>query len=188
MDFAKAWLKERGRYLENYFPKSWTSNPDIFLWIAKECPTAHNLRSFQFASEELRSDKAFWLKALDLDPMLFKATPDELKNDLDLQMLVYSKISDKEKLAELGIKNTDGKQIREYVEEAMKAHAGLMAFLCCVAHTNPSHHPIALLNQGSTTSIAYYRSVTAYLGVPTGLKLECIRRCADNFCRLDSSN
>jgi hypothetical protein len=79
LDFAKAWLQHGGSYLKENFPATWSSDPDLFLWIAKECPIANRLESFQCASETLRSDKSFLLKAMEIDPMLLEAATSELQ-------------------------------------------------------------------------------------------------------------
>jgi hypothetical protein len=181
LEFSKAWLQHGGSYLKEDFPAAWSSDPDLFLWIAKECPNANCLQAFQCSTETLRSDKSFMMKALDLDPWLFEAATAKLKNDIDIQMLVYShQIFENNELAleNLGIDHM-GWEIDHYAQEKMKAYDGFMSFLCCVKCDMTSEKPIALLNQGPTTSMAYYRLVAEYLEVPTGLKLKYVRQFMD---------
>jgi hypothetical protein len=187
LDFAKAWMKHDGGYLEDKFPESWKSDPDLFLWIASDCPTSNRFWCFQSASEMLRSDKAFMVQVLRMDPTLFPAATLELQEDIDLQMLVCSKISDNDELAELDLDDSDRQRVFDYAQEKMVSHEGFLSFLCCVTYGIREEQPIALLNQGPTTSTAYYQLVAEYLEVPTGLKLKCVRHCMDQIRQTDGS-
>jgi hypothetical protein len=184
---VKVWLQHGGSYPKKESPNAWKSDPDLFLWIAKHCPISNRLQSFQCSTEILRSDKSFMLNALNLDPLLFRAATPELHNNIDLQMLVYSQFFENDELEKLGIDHMARQRILDYAQENMKAHDGFMSFLYCVKCGMTSEKPIALLNQGPTTSMAYYNLVAEYLEVPTGLKLKHVRQCMDQFRRMDAS-
>jgi hypothetical protein len=84
-----------------------------------------------------------------------------------------------------GLQETSPKFSRA-MKKQMKAHDGFMSFLGCVTYGISSEHPIPLLNQGPTTSMAYYRLVEEYLELPTGLKLKHVRQSMDPFRRMDA--
>lgn len=66
----------------------------VFLMIAAYGTPKHKRESFLQASEELRGDKAFMMKVVAKDPLLFSCASTELQNDFDLGILAFSSSPD----------------------------------------------------------------------------------------------
>lgn len=85
-DVAIMWLSRGGDWLVDDFPVDFESDEELLLTVAKE-----NVSQFQNASETLKKDKVFMLKAVALDGRVIREADDSLRHDFDLVLLAFSK-------------------------------------------------------------------------------------------------
>jgi hypothetical protein len=180
MDIVEAWFSNGGAFMERAIPQTWNLDPKGFLWIAENCDEADFIQSFERAPAMLLDDKSFMMQAIKLQPKLYQAASRQLQDDIDLRMMVCSKVSTMDDLLSCGMSADVVKRTHEHIQERYKAYQGFETYRSCVSHHGTTA-PIMLMNQGPTTSVAYNSLFAEYLGVPTGEELEMVRACAEKI-------
>lgn len=178
---VRTWFQSGGPFLPNPSMESLNGDREVFLWIAKFSPEDDRygvVGSFNYASAAICSDKAFMLEAIQLNPNIFHAAHEDLRNDFDVFLTAFGGTPGKHPY----ITSDTWRRLRrggiaEFVpriEVELQKHETFVKTLLCGMSQHAgdaSSTSLALLNQGETTSLSYKRLIAAYLDVPTGKRL-----------------
>lgn len=133
------------------------------------------------------------LQALQFNPLLIKYAGPDLKNDFDLCLIAFSDRDGaqdewRRRFFDCGrIDHVDNVQQIEQFRVDVEAKLELYDVFSSVVlpaislEKNGSDCTLALLNQGSTTSIAHKKLIAEYMGVPTGKTLQQFRMASENL-------
>lgn len=128
-DTIEAWFTNGGPFL-NRFPERWQSDRQIFLWISKHCH--RDVMSLQWATMELRADKNFMTRIVDINLMCFQFASHGLRMDKDFQILPCSKVDSLFELQRCGFNRNDVRRLQAYVEQKIPATSSIyVVYLLC---------------------------------------------------------
>jgi len=184
MDVLKAWFENEGRG-HTLIPAAMKRKTEFGLLVAKYC----GLDEFaQLLPTELRSDKSFMSKVVDIDQYLGLSAAGALRQDYDFAVSVYSTEN-----AFYLLEHESPERIRflhtvlEKAEAKIDAHEGFTeAFVYGMTANAGSGCHLPMLVRDKETSVALKQHIADFLGVPkTSKELEKLRRVITN---LDSFN
>jgi len=195
--FVRAWFQGGGPFLDSGPMESLKGDREVFLWVAANFPKddpSGLVRSFEYASPALRSDKGFMLQAIEHNPNIYHACPDQLLADFDVFLTAfggtagkYPAITEESWMRLRGVIRQCGLRVEE---ELVKQETFVKTLLCGISLHHPNTTPttaLALLNQGEATALSYKRLIAEYLDVPTGKRLQMLRQASRNLaCALSS--
>lgn len=165
------------------------SDKEVFLWLSEHFPKKQGKRkrfvmSFQHASQTLKTDKAFMLKAIALNPNVYHTAPQSLKNDFDVWLLAVGGTAGQHPLIDqrkwTALRETFVTFIARVRAELQNYETYQGTFLFGMTQQQPDN-ALTLLSQGEATSLNYKRLVAEYLDVPTGKRLRMLRKAVTNL-------
>lgn len=173
----------------NRFREEWRADEEIFLSIARNCSNKKSLRtSFSAASTALCNNKKFMLRALQFNPLLIEFAG-QLINDFDLCLIVFSdQDCAREEYHRRG--GDEFRYIRRFhrdVKATLAVHETFCSVVLPAISCVESVSTLALLNQGTATSVAHKRLIAEYLGVPIGKQLRQLRLACRHLDELKAS-
>jgi hypothetical protein len=178
-DVAMAWLSKGGDWLADDFPEDFWDDEELLLTVAK-----HNWTEFDCASENLRNDKEFMLKALALDGRVIRDVSEDLRHDYDLALAAFGKdlrslqfFSGPEDF-EFMVSLTN--QVRERLEDC----SFFMREMVGSIYRRPSADEkclLPMLNQGPDTVQMYQTTLSSFLGLPHGEELAHLQETSKNL-------
>jgi hypothetical protein len=178
-DVAMAWLSRGGDWLDDDFPEAMCDDEGLFLMVAE-----HNWTEFDYASEKLKSNKEFMLKAAAKDGRVYKEVSDDLRHDFDLALVAFGN-------SRVAIQFFTGPEDFEFmvyfakrVNERLATHSAFMKqVLCSMARPAEENQEcyLPMLSQGPETSSMYKQLISSYLGIPQSRELRLLRGASQNL-------
>jgi len=183
--FLLRWF-DNGLPFHNAYPfrEEWYGDGEIFIRVAKHCRASFRRLSFQHASLSLLNNKEFMMRAVELQPSLIEyiTTSPALRYDFELRLNIFS------------FSCNHDRAVQEVEIWAEEEHAYFRAFqsevnsqlfanevftsLVLPAISLDSCCALALLNQGTSTSLGYKKLIAQFLNVPTGKQLRMLREAS----------
>ena len=164
---------------------------EVFLWMAANFPKddpAGLVKSFEYASPALRSNKGFMLQAIEHNPDVYHTVHSDLLSNFDVFLMAFGGTAGKHP----AITTESWMRLRAVIrqcglrveEELVKQETFVKTLLCGIslnqANTTPTT-ALVLLNQGESTALSYKRLIAEYLDVPTGKRLRMVRQASRNL-------
>lgn len=186
--FVLRWFECGFAYLHNadlrepLFRKTWKGDEEFFLLNAKHCRADLLHESFENIGSSLRNNRKFMLRVLKIQPTLMIFAGLELKHDFELCSIV---LSDR-KGAEAAFFEYLRWDAVDFLSEANRQLALHGSFCSLVLPAisllnDDSECALSILNQGTSTTLAYKKLIAEYMGVPTGERLRRIRQAFRNL-------
>jgi len=183
-EVALAWASQGGGYLDD-FPREFENDRELFLLIAAQRSNGDRW----CASEELRNDKEYMLKAVEINGGLLQCVGDDLKEDFDLALVAFAGTED---LVDTFDKTEAGDwnsfpflaKFAKKVRNRLETHKAFAEhFLFGVAANSSSSCQLSLLNRDPETSTALKQLIAEFLDVPIGKELRLLRQASVNLAR-----
>ena len=163
------------------------NDKDVFLWIAE----GGDVESFAQASSHLRSQKAFMMKCVSLNPQTFRyAFSEELRKDFDLVTVAAAgSLSDAPQVLRAHLEDDD---IANYIQ---RAHSKILlneTFVntiisgAALTRNDRCHLRRVIANQGVETNGWFKETIAQDLDVPDRNNVRLIRRALSNISGEDS--
>jgi Domain of unknown function (DUF4116) len=176
---ALAWALIGGEYLQEKFQSHFRDDKELFLLIAE-----HNWSEFSHASERLRSNKEYMLRAVEKNGILLHDAVGDLSRDFDLAITSFSNTHDLLNSYD-GDHNADDARflngLSSHVRQRLQEHANFQMVLVGMSVGSADRSSLCLLDQGQETSLIYKRLFADYLGVAVRHELGRLRRASANL-------
>lgn len=195
-DVVLQWFRSGFPFLYGFDPfRKLEKDPEIFLLVAKHSPWA--LYTFVRASPTLRGNKEFMMQVVKYEASLLSSAPILLQQDFDLALIAFAAEDRHTVEAYLNTQTyyfteqpcnpTDRRrfawQLHGQVQNRLKVHETFCSTLLCGMLCS-SGSALTALDQGTETSLAYKKTIAAFLDVPTGNKLRLLRRADSNLTEI----
>ena len=180
-EVVQLWLSRGGEWREE-FPDEFTRNEELMLLVAENRHT-----SFHVASEHLKNNKDFLLKALSLNGMVYRYIDNDLKNDSDIVLTAWA--TSKE-VGDIFFAREEYRFVTQFATKVRQRLSEQDIFfktvLCGISATTKIKKescPLRILleEQGSETSLAFRKQLAAFLDIPTGKELAKLRRASEHL-------
>jgi len=181
---VEGWIKMGGPYLPKKFPKEYPDDRELMLLIAgsdnpgrwyRLCD--HGYIEEVFCSFKLRSDKKFMLQAVKLEPQLLVVAGRIVLYDFELNLMAAARSCDRDEhplhhicMERAPFLTTVRHKLHIHGVDVGMLLPGMSRF------GNSSSSGLALLDQGSETSLVYKKLIAEFLGVPIGNELRQLRQ------------
>ena len=195
--FLEAWFRAGLPFLHKHFPRVLRNDETLFLLLAEHGrfkspePRAEDLdylKTFIMASPDLKRDKAFMMKAIELDSYVWQYTAAEIFYDPDILLLAFSGLKSNTCLFSNILASSSHHRRRSLLPDYFATVQSKLSiyddFLSVVLPAMTFPRPQCLLsrlNQGGETGQCFRKSIASYLGVPVGKELRLLRRAKSNL-------
>ncbi|CAJ1970160.1 unnamed protein product [Cylindrotheca closterium] len=162
---AMAWLESGGEWMGLAFPPYFTEDKAIIVTATK-----HFWIQFQWASDMLKSDKAFVIQALAVDARIIRYISKELLFDRDVMMAAFSRdVRAIEFYAECDEQSfaflvSFAQKIRERLRESRTFQDDFIEAAKCPSPENVDCN-LPMLNQGPVMLATYEDKIASYAGI-----------------------
>jgi len=182
---ARAYFQAGGAFLDLRCMDHLKGDKEVFLWIAKYYPRddLSIVQSFQYALLSIAIDKAFMMKAVELNPNIYHAAPEEtLQKDFDMLLVAFGGTPGRYPLIDRAHWTQMRETIADFIPRVQKDLQNYKTFVGTLLFgMTQKQNSLALLNQGDSTALNYKRLIAAYLDVPTGKKLRMLRNASESL-------
>lgn len=178
-EIAKAWLAKGGDWLNDNFPEEYENDEELLLTVA-EC----NWSEFEFASDALKNDKKFMLRAVGIDGRIIREASEDLRHDYDIALAAFSR--DIRALQFFsGAEDFEfmcgfSKWVRQQIEDYKTFTNEFASKIVKPRATDGACH-LGLLNQGPETLSSFLESLVGFLGLPGSERLEMMETASKNM-------
>jgi Domain of unknown function (DUF4116) len=173
-DVAQAWLKEGGDWLDDDFPEEFCEDEDLMLTVAE-----YNWTEFEYASDYLKGDKEFMLKAVAKDGRVFNEACYTLRNDVDLALAAFSK--SREAIQFFSGEDEDFEfmvKFSRHVWERLAEYDVFTKQVLGAIDIKDDSCRLSMLNQGPETCLEYKQIIASYLGLPQAKELKQLQEAS----------
>lgn len=174
-----AWLRKGGDWLHEEFPEEFENDEEIWLTVA-----ANNWSEFEFSSDELKNNKAFMLKLLDIDGRIIQEAED-LRHDYDIVLAAFSKDV---RAVQFFSGGEDfeficgfAKWVRQQIDECNTFKGEIVSTISNPSSSRDGACPLGMLNQGPELLNFYSEEIASFLGLPDPDRLLMLKTVSNNL-------
>lgn len=186
LELCAAWLETTNRWLDN-FPETHMSNPDFGLLVAE-----HACTMFWKLAAELRENKEFVLRAIQVNPRNYLGLSDECKQDQDIILASFGHahaiddiIGDESFIVRPGVhsallceKRAAAAKVRAYQGFVEGFLPGFEAFNGQCRSTTSC---VALIDNDPDSTMSHLKMIAGFVGVPSFSEMESLQRLVNNL-------
>jgi hypothetical protein len=179
-DVALAWLSKGGDWLSDDFLEDFCDDEELFLTVVHT-----NWTEFDYASDALKNNKDFLLRALALDGRIIRDISEDLRYDYDLALTAFS--NDRRALqfysagADFEFMVSFTQRVRARLEEHAIFRKEILGNISPGPTTKNDRCLLSMLNQGPDTVAFYERTLASLLGLPEGDELRELQEASKNL-------
>jgi hypothetical protein len=176
-DVAITWLSKGGDWLSDDFLEEFDDDEELLLTVAK-----HNWTEFDYASDALKNNKEFMLRALALDGRVIRDMSENLRYDFDLALTAFR--NNRQALQFY----SGPEDFAFMVSLAQRVRARLEDYdfftneiVEVIRRPRDGKCFLPMLNQGPDTLQMYTANIASYLGLPEGEELAQLQETSKNL-------